>query len=344
MMTVAIRLACAALAGTLPFLATPSATAAALPPVREIYELLEQKPPGLDNEALNRAALAGLVKELDGRVVVPGLELGETNAATAVAKAEMIDRGFAWIRLARIDAATPAAFADALAGLAASNAVRGLVLDLRETDGRDYAAAGAVADRFFSADQPLLAWTDGKAASSAKTNAFLYPVSILINGRTRGAAEALAAVLRRGHVGLVLGEATGGQARVMEERKLPSGAAVWVAGDAVRLGNGDTLDQPLKPDITVVVDRALEREWLLNPFKLSAAGGTGANSSTNRPRRRINEAALVRQQRENGGDFPEFGPADASDDSAAPSIQDPALARALDLIKGLAVVQPQRPR
>jgi hypothetical protein len=343
MTTVAIRLACAALAGAAPFLAS-SVAAAPLPPIREVYELLEKAPPGLDAEALNRAALVGLVQELEGRLVVPGLEVEGSTDTNVVAKAQVIDRDFGWVRLARIDGTTPAALEEAVSKLVASNRIRGLILDLRETNGRDYGAAGAIADRFFSTEQPLLSWADGKAASSAKSTAYLFPVSILVNGRTRGAAEALAAVLRRGHVGLVLGETTSGQARVMEERRLPSGQSVWVAGDAVKLGNGDSLDQPVQPDIAVPVDRALEREWLENPFKRLVSAGTGAPDASSRPRRRLNEATLVRQQRENGfiGDLPEFAPAPDSDGPPAATLQDPALARALDLIKGLAVVQPRR--
>jgi hypothetical protein len=342
MMTVAIRLACAALAGAFPFLAV-AASADPLPPVREVYELLEKNPPGLDAEALNRAALTGLAKELEGRLAVPGLEIGDTNGAAVLARVQVVDRDFGWVRLARIDGAAPAAFEQAVSGLVASNSIRGLVLDLRETDGRDYAAAGAIADLFFATAQPLLSWAHGTAAAAVKTNAFLFPVSILVNGRTRGAAEALAAVLRRGNVGLVLGDTTSGQARVMEERRLPSGSSVWVAGDAVKLGNGEALDKAVQPDIAVPVERGLEREWLENPFKpmVSADGGPIASA---RPRRRLNEATLVRQQREGGfvGDFPEFGPAPEPDKPGPVSIQDPALARALDLIKGLAVVQPRR--
>lgn len=341
MTTVAIRLAYAALAGALPFLASVAA-ADELPQAREVYDLLEKHPPGIDDETLNRAALIGLVKELEGRLIVPGLEIDGTNAPSSVAKAEPIDRDFGWVRLSRIDSGTPAAFDQAVDSLIASNGVKGIVLDLRETDGRDYAAAGALADRFFSDEHPLLSWTEGKSDSKAKTNAFLFPVSILVNARTRGAAEALAAVLRRGHVGLVLGEATSGQARVMEERRLASGLSVWVAGDAVKLGNGDVLEKPVVPDIEVAVERSLERDWLENPFTVKAGQGS-TSSAGSRPRRRLNEATLVRQQRETGSvaDLPEFGPGSPSD-APPETIQDPAMARALDLIKGLAVIQPRR--
>ena len=81
--------------------------------------------------------------------------------------------------------------------------------------------------------------------------------------------------------------------------------------------------------------------------RLVTAGTSFTNeaglSLTNRPRRRINEAELVRMQRE--GESFDFslnsGRRDAG--TSPPSMQDPALSRALDLLKGLAVVQQFRP-
>jgi hypothetical protein len=74
-------------------------------------------------------------------------------------------------------------------------------------------------------------------------------------------------------------------------------------------------------------------------------------SATNRPRTRVNEAELVRMLRDGEpleGDRPSAlvrvnEPAGQAGAAGLPEA-DPALARALDLLKGLAVVQPFRPR
>jgi hypothetical protein len=64
-------------------------------------------------------------------------------------------------------------------------------------------------------------------------------------------------------------------------------------------------------------------------------------SVTNRSRRRINEAELVRMLRD-GQDPPAETQATRRVSAPLPLVQDPALARAVDLLKGLAVVQQTR--
>jgi len=58
---------------------------------------------------------------------------------------------------------------------------------------------------------------------------------------------------------------------------------------------------------------------------------------------RLNEVELIREHR-NGDDADEASARTAPDKpEPTPVVADPALARALDLLKGLAVVQPSRP-
>ena len=65
----------------------------------------------------------------------------------------------------------------------------------------------------------------------------------------------------------------------------------------------------------------------------------------NPPRRRINEAELVRRQREGLNPDEDVPSAKARlNELVKPMVRDPALARALDLLKGLAVVKGYRPR
>src|SRR6185503_15236598 len=96
--------------------------------------------------------------------------------------------------------------------MASTNSLTGLVLDLRYAGGFDYSAAAATADLFVNAARPLLNWGNGVVSSQEKTNAIQVPVAVLVNGRTAGAAEALAAALRETGSGLILGGKTAGQA------------------------------------------------------------------------------------------------------------------------------------
>jgi hypothetical protein len=315
-----------------------------LPTFQEVYELLRTNPPGLSAEEFNRAALGGLVRGLDGRVILPMLETNSPSGTSSVAQATVLDNGFAWIRLGQIDDRAAAQIGQAWSGLASSNRLRGLILDLRGASGQDYAAAAAVADKFLASELPLLIWAGGKATSTIKTNAWLKPVAVLVNEQTSASAEALAAVLRQSRVALVLGQPTAGRARTMKEFRLSNGQPMWIASEPVRLGDGLPLDEPVKPDITVPTSREQELQWLDDPFRKAGAAAKTIVSSA--ARRRINEAELVRQQREGKTPDEEFTAEPAASKEATepekPVVQDPVLARALDLLKGLAVIQPQR--
>ena len=90
------------------------------------------------------------------------------------------------------------------------------------------------------------------------------------------------------------------------------------------------------------------RIYLTPPLPLAAQAGNTNNSR----RIRFNEAELVREHREGRTRDPDEGPVrrvkDADDalraaaDVDSPVVSDPALARAIDLLKGLAVVRQSR--
>jgi hypothetical protein len=110
-------------------------------------------------------------------------------------------------------------------------------------------------------------------------------------------------------------------------------------------------EQGLKPDISVEVSPEDERGYYEDAFKttdktnLVASGGlsltnqaSGTNHTARRPR--FNEAELVRERREGVSE------ADLTSlrvhEPEKPMVQDPALARALDLLRGLALVRQSR--
>jgi hypothetical protein len=117
------------------------------------------------------------------------------------------------------------------------------------------------------------------------------------------------------------------------------------------LGDGSALSaQGLTPDIEVAVNAEDERAYRDDAYALlprtnatsvlAASAGEGTNPPTRRPR--ISEADLVRERREgtnlNTDDFT----AVRDREPEKPLIRDPALARAVDLLKGLAVVRRAR--
>jgi hypothetical protein len=224
--------------------------------------------------------------------------------------------------------------------------LKGLVIDLRFAEGQDFAAAVAVADLFVAKARPLLDWGSGIAKSTEKQDAMRLPVAVLINHETTGAAEALAAVLRDAGAALLLGGPTAGAVMVMQEYPLPDGQRLRIASTPVKLGDGTALSpQGVKPDIEVRVSLEDERIHLRDAYGLVARPVVRSGAISNAPagtnavnrRPRITEADLVRERRE-GRSLEDFTPA-RDREPPKPQITDPTLARAVDLLKGLAVVR-----
>jgi hypothetical protein len=157
-----------------------------------------------------------------------------------------------------------------------------------------------------------LRFANGEDLTAAKTAADLFeskklPLAILVNGETRGAAMSLAADLRAARAGLVFG----------------STAA------------------ELKPDIAVTVKSADEKRFLENPYAATAQTETNSSAATNNFSPFIDhtsEADLVRAKIKDGSQNEDSMPPRPAEPQK-PFIHDPVLARAVDLIKALAIVR-----
>lgn len=345
----------------------PAQTTNQLPDFKEVYDLLRAHAAGLTADELNRAAVRGLLAELAPKVsLLTNSAAGSvSNAAPLVGKSRLLEDGIAYVRVGNVGDGLANALRETCQGLAGTNKLNGLVLDLRYSGGDDYAAAAAAADLFVTKERPLLNWGDGLVKSKAKDRALVSPLAVLVNSQTTGAAEALAAVLREEGAGLVLGSPTAGQAMVTRDFPLPDGQRLRIATIPVQLADGTALSaQGVQPDIAVAVSPQSEKAFYADPFRwlsnanLVAGTGLANAAATNHAARhpRFNEAELVRERRE-GTDFEETGsgvaapklrtapktaeksaePAEGEPD--APIVHDPVLARALDLLKGLAVVR-----
>lgn len=331
-------------------LAGPATARAAQPPApsfQEVFDLLRTNLTGADDASLNRAAVEGLISRLGSKVALDAS--GASNPGQpALASTVVFDGAFGYLRVARVGGGLAKEAGEALRLLGTTNKLQGLVLDLRFAGGLDYAVAGAVADKFFASEQLLLDWGQGTARSTEKANAIKMPVAILVNHQTAGAAEALAAVLRGAEAGLLIGTNTAGQASIMKEFVLKNGQRLSIAVAPVKLGNGDTVPPAgLKADIQVEVSLEDEKQYYADAYKVlpkSPVGGVANLSVTNKPpSHRLNEAELVRLARERLDPDDETGLQKVKSAGAEkPVIADPVLARALDLLKGLAVVRARR--
>ncbi len=321
----------------------PAATNDTSPDFQEVYDLIRQHAAGMSAEELDHAAVQGLLNALGPRV-----SLGTSNETAnltnkPVAEATLFD-DIAYLRIARVDYGLAKAVGAAIEQLKATNKVSGIVLDLRYARGSGYKAATDTVDLFVTKNQPLLDWGGGGMVSShEKTDAITVPVGVLVNHETAGAAEALAAMVRETGAGLILGSRTAGSAMMMQDFPLKNGEHLLIGVAPVKLGDGATLSaEGIKPDIDVTVSEDAERAYYADAFlvvsnKSAGMSATNQPSGTNQTRVRFNEAELVREHK--AGESPEDQTAKRPPEPQVPVVSDPALARALDLLKGLAVVR-----
>jgi hypothetical protein len=158
-----------------------------------------------------------------------------------------------------------------------------------------------------------LRFAEGGDLDSVKATVDLFaskklPLAILVDNQTRGAAVKLAEDLRDTHDGLIFGDS-----------------------------------QEIKPDITVTVKTADEKKFFENPFGTLEQDETNPVPSTNSFPSFVDhttEADLVREKIKDGDQDENSAPTPATEPQK-PFIRDPVLARAVDLIKGLAIVRHQ---
>lgn len=325
------------------------------PGFQEVYQLLRTHLAGVTDEDLNRAAVEGLLKSLRGKAtLVSGDEAGAQSKAALVSKSMSLENEVAYVRIGRVADGLADEIGEAIQHMGKTNKLKGVALDLRFATGSDYAAAAGTADLFIPDSRPLLDWGEGAFKSAKKSDFINMPVAVLVNRETRGAAEALASVLREASVGLILGDTTAGSAMAFEEFVLKTGQRLRIGTAPVKLGDGTPLSaHGVKPDIEVIVNADDERAYMASPYarqtrtNLLAETGSLSGSSleeTNRPARRPRptEADLVRARR-NGTSLDEDSEFVRDAEPRKPVIRDPALARAVDLLKALAVVRQSRP-
>ena len=310
----------------------------------ELYELLRKNLAGVTEAELGEAALQGLIQQLYPQVSVATNAVANTNAGK-LAATSVIEGAYGYFRFGDVSEGIDREFNAALRRVGATNRLKGIVLDLRFAEGSDYDAAVDLADGFFGKRRPLADWGDGVKFSTDKTNAVAMPLAILVNDETRGAAEAFAGILRRSEIGLLIGENTAGQASISREFTLKNGQKLRIATTPIKVAGAEAIDRKgLKPDIEVKVNSADERAFLQDAYRALArpdrlAAAPSGTNATNRFRRRITEADLVRMQREGTDLESDFVTGREAGPNRPPVITDPVLARAIDLLKGLSVVQ-----
>jgi Peptidase family S41 len=301
------------------------------PDFKEVYELLRANLPGATDGSLNRAAVAGLVSQYPGKVVLVGGPWDGTTGpqnGSALGKAALIEGNVAYFRVSRVVGSLPGEIVAAGQALTATNKVAGAIVDLRFAGGDDYAAAQKTSEL----------WTGPKASRPVAG-----PLVVLVNGGTSGAAEALVAELRKAGAALIIGNPTAGAAMTFKAFSLTDGERLLIATTPVQVDGQAMPSGGLKPDITVAVNADQERAFWDNPYGTPAQNTTVEQAVSNRFLPYVDhtsEADLVREKQKDGDD--DSGPARVVRPQK-PVLRDPVLARGVDLVKGLAIVGESRP-
>ena len=285
---------------------------------------------------------------------------GQDATAAPVARRERLEGGVLYLKVGQVSDGLPAALKAALTDAAWVTNASGLVVDLRFASGDSLPAAGRSAALFSERTEAVLRWDAASVSGSGAERLWSLPLAVLVNGRTGGAAEALAAVLRQETGSALVGQATAGTHGVYREVPLADGSRLRIPSGRLRLGDGSTLAAgPIAPDIRVPVTEAAERAFVENPVAtVKAAGPNGSASGRSATRRKVTEADLVRAQRgeptdpegpgtrqapsPTTGDLPAETPPGAKS-PATLRLADPVLARAADLVRGLAAFRKSNP-
>ena len=310
-----------------------------LPPPDRLLPQLRSRLALRTNE-FDQAASLALLEGFGGSLVDTTVEPATPEAGEVLAARRRFDGDILYLRVGQVSSGLAPQLRAALEDAEWTRNAVGLVLDLRFAWGNSFEAAGRAGSLFSGDAGDILDWGVGRTSVDGTAAVWRKPVAVLVNGETRGAAGALAALLRREASAILVGRPTGGEIAVIGEFDLEGGGRVRLPLSSVRLGDGSSVPRGgLEPDILVRGSSEDDRLYLEDPFAMASRGGGSDGGSKpgepgSSPRRRINEADLVRAQREG------LLPGDSKTEvKASPTVRDPALARGLDLLRGLAILK-----
>ena len=246
-------------------------------------------------------------------------------------KSRLLEPGFGYLRITQFQSKTAPNLRQALQEIEQQNKgpLRGVVLDLRNNPGGVLNGAVDVADDFL--EEGAIVQTKGRGNGSdqsfkATPGDLLKgaPLVVLVNGGSASASEIVAGALQDHHRALILGERTFGKGSVQTILPLGNGTAVKLTTARYYTPNGRSIQaQGIEPDIK------------LKPFKVTN-GVEGAESDT------VKESDLtghLRNDKTSTESAPETRTASTEGDLAQ---SDYALYEALNLLKGMTLLQPRK--
>jgi carboxyl-terminal processing protease len=251
-------------------------------------------------------------------------------------KYRTLEPGFGYVRIASFQSDTAQQLRKALDDLEQENKpMRGLIIDLRNNPGGLLDQAVQVSDEFI--DSGLIVYTKGrkeeqqmKFEAHKKDKTHQYPIVVLVNGGSASASEIVAGALQDHKRALILGEPTFGKGSVQTVIPLEDGSAVRLTTALYYTPSGRSIQaKGIQPDIYVPREEKLAaadqhksrfsiREKDL-PGHMQSDGGSGESKGEDRSSKKK-------------------GTSKQTEEVQKMLEQDNQLQRALDLLKGLAIL------
>jgi len=243
----------------------------------------------------------------------------------ASVKGRVLEPGYLYVRLSQFQTHTAEDLVKTVSRLKGQGPVRGLILDLRNNPGGVLNAAVAVSDAFL--DNGLIVYTEGRVKDSqlrfqAAPDDVLdgAPMVVLVNGGSASASEIVAGALQDHKRAVVMGRQTFGKGSVQTIIPINERTALKLTTARYFTPKGRSIQADgIKPDIE------------LADVKVAKGGDGGA---------KLRESDLGGHLANPNGSSPVKG--DRKDDDRPLVEQDFELAEALNLLKGLSILQQQK--
>lgn len=159
----------------------------------------------------------------------------------------------AYVQISQFTSQTPEEFRKHMQNMLDKGA-KGLILDLREDPGGDFASAVEIADTILSRGTIVkIADRNGKSeVYSASAGGLNMPIVVLVNKGSASSAEILAGALKDNKVAVLVGEKTYGKGLVQTVFPLHGGDALKLTTDKYYTPNGTDINQiGIVPDYVV---------------------------------------------------------------------------------------------
>lgn len=256
-------------------------------------------------------------------------------------KSRTLEDGYGYVRITQFQARTGKGLRTALEELKKSNggALKGLVLDLRNNPGGVLSSAVAVSDSFLK--KGIIVYTEGrmddaKLTFNAKPKDLLdgAPLVVLVNGGSASASEIVAGALKDHKRAIIMGNKTFGKGSVQTILPMENGSALKLTTARYYTPSGASIQAAgIMPDI------------VLDKVKVASVESADENQIQEADLARHLENGLIEETDESESDKEvKESTSQATEDESDLAQDDFALYQALNLLKGLTILEDTRSR